>query len=154
MRYQLDEAAKPYSLVQDDWQRFIQEISGLIKASDSFLANSTIKYEHNNFELKDQVINPTDKIINLKNKSLDGNVVLKFVSGDLEKKLIDEVDKKVKIELSYIKQITVYQVLIRQLRRLTKEKLFKNIEHDHRDFETNNINVNNIISKYSRKQSL
>jgi hypothetical protein len=63
IRYQLHEAAKPYSLVQDDWQRSIQEISGLIKASDSCLANSTIKYEHNSFELKDQAINPTDKII-------------------------------------------------------------------------------------------
>ena len=38
---------------------------------------------------------------------------------------MDEVEKKVNIELSYIKQITVYPVLIRQLRRLTKEKLFK-----------------------------
>jgi tRNA U34 5-carboxymethylaminomethyl modifying enzyme MnmG/GidA len=154
IRYQLDEAAKPYSLVQDDWQRSIQEISGLIKASDSCLANSTIKYEHNSFELKDQAINPTDKIINLKDKSSDGNVVLKFVSGDLEKKLMDEVDKKVNIELSYIKQITVYPVLIRQLRRLTKEKLFKKIEYDHRDVETNNINVKNIISKHSRKRPL
>jgi hypothetical protein len=55
------------------------------------------------------------------------------VSGDLEKKSMDEVDKKVKIELSYMKQemsymkyeksfmkqITVYPVLIRQLWRLT-----------------------------------
>ncbi len=101
--------------------------------SDSCLANSTIKYERNSFEIKDQAINPTDKIINWKDKSSDGNVVLKFVSGDLEKKSMDEVDKKVKIELSYMKQemsymkyeksfmkqITVYPVLIRQLWRLT-----------------------------------
>ena len=67
---------------------------------------------------------------------------------------MDEVDKKVNIELSYIKQITVYPVLIRQLRRLTNEKLFKKIEYDHRDFETNNIHVKNIISEHSRKRPL
>ena len=67
---------------------------------------------------------------------------------------MDEVDKKVNIELSYIKQITVYPVLIRQLRRLTKEKLFKKIEYDLRDFETNNIHVKNIISEHSRKRPI
>jgi hypothetical protein len=59
-----------------------------------------------------------------------------------------------KYEKSFMKQITVYPVLIRQLWRLTWEKLFKKIEYDHRDFETNNINVKNIISKHSRKRFL
>jgi hypothetical protein len=92
----------------------------------------------------------------LKDKSTDGNVVLKFVSGDLEKKLMDLEQEMtyMKQEMSSMKQITVYPILIRQLRRLTKEKLFKKIEYDHRYFETNNTNVKNIISKHSRKRPL
>ena len=166
-RYQFDEEYQlSYSLTQEDWHKSINEVSKSIKASDSSLANSNIQYEHNSFLLKDQPPFPTDKIIDFKEKSSDGNVIFKFISNDWEKKLTDEIDKKVKVEIekltgeiekqnkkfNFIEQMTVYPVFIRQLRRLTKEKIFEKLGCGSQDFEKNCKDVKYIIGKYSRRR--
>lgn len=60
--------------------------------------------------------------------------------------MIDEIDKRVQVEiekqnkkLNFIEQITVYPVFIRQLRRLTKEKIFEKLGCGSQDFAKNCI---------------
>jgi hypothetical protein len=54
--------------------------------------------------------------------------------------------------LNFIEQITVYPVFVRQLRRLTKEKIFEKLGCGSQDFEKNCIHVKNLIDKYSRRR--
>ena len=165
-RYQLDEpVVTPYPFEQDDWQKSVEEISKKIKSYDSCLAGCNLKFENNSFELENQEVTPSEKMENLKAKSSNGKVVMKFVTTDFEKKIKDEVTRQtaeMRNELIGIKKMTIYPILNRQLRRSTKEKMFYELEavkdfdnhYAPRGFDNNCTFLNEIIKKRTNNEKM
>ena len=81
-RYQFDEPLKNYFALSHKWNEPIATLTQEIQSKDERLSGCQIDYDNNSYNnLNFKTINENESMANLKQKSLDGNVVINFISN-------------------------------------------------------------------------
>ena len=104
-----------------------------IQSKDKNLSDCQIDNDNNSFNnLNFKTINENESMANLKQKSLDGNVILNFISNrdDLlnEFQLQRENMRKKEEKFLKLEEVTVYPLVIRELRKQSRVKIFEQLE--------------------------
>jgi hypothetical protein len=124
-RYQFDEAVKNYFVLPHQWNEPIVTLTQEIQSKDKSLSGCQIDNDNNSFNnLNFKTINENESMANLKQKSLDGNVIIKFISNrdDLLNEFQLQRENMSKMEKKFLKleEVTVYPLVIRELKKQSR----------------------------------
>ena len=165
VRYQLDDPLKKYSMQNDDHDKSIFEVVKRLKTNDKSLEDCVVNYQHNCFDLNDanQPITKGDKIENLRNKSINGKINISFISNDwnlMFGSIKDEISQlrretsQLRQENIKLSQSLLFPILIREMIKKLKEKIFKalNFESINQiNYKSNCDNLKKLINVRSER---
>ena len=139
LSYEFEESySHRYSPSHEDLEESIEAFTEKIKSINPKFNGAAIKFKHSSFYLKEQTIKPAEKLKDVKQKCED-NILINFVSNSFQQQ-IDKMNEKIEHQNSKIEKLnrfTFNPILIQQLRKEAREKIFEEIGRSLIEYQKN-----------------
>jgi hypothetical protein len=131
----------------------IEAFTEKIKSINPKFNGAAIKFKHSSLNLKEQTIKPAEKLKDVKQKC-EENILINFVSNSFQQQ-IEKMNEKIEHQNSKIEKLnrfTFNPILIRQLRKEAREKIFEEIGRSLIEYQKNCEYVKKLLKNNNHKE--